>query len=117
MSRMTTSGRWRVSSSNPSAPDEAVYRVTSGSRKARRNAWRMDALSSITSRLGMAPPRHVGLCSRRCPRPSDRQAEDEAGPALRRVGDPEAAAVALGDAPRHGQAQAEAGLLAADERL
>ena len=53
---------------------------------------------------------HCGLHDRR-------QAQDKTGTTVRRIGDPQIAAVALGNAPGHDQTQAETGLFATNERL
>ena len=52
-SRMTTSGRERINAARPSAAEEAVTRLNSGSRNARRNAWRIEGSSSISSSVGI----------------------------------------------------------------
>src|SRR4051812_46513642 len=122
MSRMTTSGRSRMTILTPSAAEEAVSRVTSGSQKACRKKYRIDGSSSTTSRVGMAPPRKATrpVSDGAIPeslRRQGRQAEQEAGAAPWQVVSGEGAAVFFGDAFGHRQPQPHAGLLAADEGL
>src|ERR1043165_8995528 len=122
MSRMTTSGRSRMTVSTPSAAEEAVRRVTSGSQKAWRKKYRIDGSSSTTSRVGMTPPRYPPNPSRtgnipKSLRRQGRQAEQEAGASPGQVVSGEAAAVLFGDALGHRQPQPHPGLLAAHEGL
>src|SRR5713101_2451395 len=78
----------------------------------------MAGSSSITSKTGMVRPPEVKRCTMGSPLvASHRQTQDKAGAAVRRVGDPQIAAVALGNASGHDQAQAETGRFAADKRL
>src|SRR5581483_2316769 len=117
---MTTSGWLLATFSSPSAADGAVSRVVSGSWKARRKKCRMEGSSSITSRVGMAAPLYSvnavsGSLSCRLTRTGYRQAEKEAGAARREIISGQAAAVVLGDALGHRNAQPDAGFLAADK--